>query len=353
MSRTKSDGKNPAPESKEGLYIIEYGNGYGVFGNTTEYKDKLGELGGKFNRNFTVDYQVTPGWIFAKGKFDDVEYFVDKVNKKLGYKPPNPLPIGKTGLSEEGGTSTFNKMPTKLSGFEYDLHVISRMTDLEFGHFVNLKCLELDGTLFPSTDFHQIRYEAIQIMCRNKLTPPIFTDFVVGNTGYLKVAGMDVALFAQALASEGVPVTLGASRLAMEVALTLKLNYNMNQELPSEDTITLIERLEPRLKMYATMIGLKTSGAKTSASKAGAKTAEAKPAGAKTSEASKAGAKTAGASKAGAKNAGAKTAEAKTRSKVSSESLSESSESSSSESSSGSERSKRRKIRTGRMVTRK
>ena len=49
-----------------------------VRGNTKEYKDKLKELGGKWNSNLTNG----GGWIFSKKHKNDVEQFIT-INNKL------------------------------------------------------------------------------------------------------------------------------------------------------------------------------------------------------------------------------------------------------------------------------
>jgi hypothetical protein len=50
-----------------------------IYGNTKEYKDKIKELGGKFNSNL----KVGPGWIFSNIKFDKVKEWLNEINIKI------------------------------------------------------------------------------------------------------------------------------------------------------------------------------------------------------------------------------------------------------------------------------
>src|SRR5690606_14578024 len=43
-----------------------------VIGNTYEIKDELKELGGRFNRFLTVEGAKVAGWVFSKGKADEI-----------------------------------------------------------------------------------------------------------------------------------------------------------------------------------------------------------------------------------------------------------------------------------------
>lgn len=53
-----------------------------VVGNTYEIKDELKALGGKFNRFLTVDGAKVPGWIFSKGKADEVADILIKYSEQ-------------------------------------------------------------------------------------------------------------------------------------------------------------------------------------------------------------------------------------------------------------------------------
>lgn len=50
-----------------------------IYGNTKEYKDKIKELGGKFNSNL----KVGPGWIFSNTKIDKVKEWLTDINVKI------------------------------------------------------------------------------------------------------------------------------------------------------------------------------------------------------------------------------------------------------------------------------
>lgn len=51
-----------------------------VFGtDTKKYKDKLKEMGGKYNGNLSVG----PGWIFSNKKKEEIENWYDKLEKPL------------------------------------------------------------------------------------------------------------------------------------------------------------------------------------------------------------------------------------------------------------------------------
>lgn len=53
-----------------------------VIGNTYEIKDELKALGGKFNRFLTVDGAKVPGWIFSKGKADEIADILIKYSEQ-------------------------------------------------------------------------------------------------------------------------------------------------------------------------------------------------------------------------------------------------------------------------------
>lgn len=53
-----------------------------VVGNTYEIKEDLKELGGKFNRFLTVDGAKVAGWIFSKGKADEVADILIKYSEQ-------------------------------------------------------------------------------------------------------------------------------------------------------------------------------------------------------------------------------------------------------------------------------
>ncbi|OPC76181.1 hypothetical protein BAZ12_19420 [Elizabethkingia miricola] len=56
-----------------GVKLVDYSEkAVAVIGNTFEIKDQLKELGGRFNKFLTVEGQKVAGWIFSKGKSDEV-----------------------------------------------------------------------------------------------------------------------------------------------------------------------------------------------------------------------------------------------------------------------------------------
>jgi hypothetical protein len=52
-----------------------------VFGDTKEYSSELKEKGGRFNPNLTYEGVKKPGWIFSNKKKEELEQFIDIVNK--------------------------------------------------------------------------------------------------------------------------------------------------------------------------------------------------------------------------------------------------------------------------------
>jgi hypothetical protein len=65
--------KSITMEAKQnnGLRLVKYSDkAYAVFGQTKEYKDKLKEIGGKFNPYLKENGEKSPGWIFSAKKMD-------------------------------------------------------------------------------------------------------------------------------------------------------------------------------------------------------------------------------------------------------------------------------------------
>lgn len=60
-------------ETIEPLKIVDYSEkAFAVIGNTKPYKERLRELGGRYNPALTCG----PGWIFRAGKREEVEKYV-------------------------------------------------------------------------------------------------------------------------------------------------------------------------------------------------------------------------------------------------------------------------------------
>jgi hypothetical protein len=65
---------NTTEVEKADFEIVDYSDlSFAVIGNTYSIKDKLAELGGRFNRNLTIDGERKAGWIFSKKKKEAVE----------------------------------------------------------------------------------------------------------------------------------------------------------------------------------------------------------------------------------------------------------------------------------------
>lgn len=60
------------------LQIIDYTEkSIALVGNTFDFKDRITELGGKYNSRLKIDNEITPGWIFPKTKKNTVQSFID------------------------------------------------------------------------------------------------------------------------------------------------------------------------------------------------------------------------------------------------------------------------------------
>ena len=67
-------------EEMQNINVEKYSEkSFVIYGNTKEYKDKIKELGGKFNSNL----KVGPGWIFSNIKFDKVKEWLNEINIEI------------------------------------------------------------------------------------------------------------------------------------------------------------------------------------------------------------------------------------------------------------------------------
>jgi hypothetical protein len=64
------------------LFIVDYTEkAIAVFGETKSYKNKLSEIGGKYNASLTHENEKKAGWIFSKAKRDIVKQTVMDINE--------------------------------------------------------------------------------------------------------------------------------------------------------------------------------------------------------------------------------------------------------------------------------
>lgn len=64
-----------------GLQVKNYSEkSFVVLGETKEHKEKLKELGGRFNKFLKVKGKAVEGWIFGKKRMPQVKEFVKSVN---------------------------------------------------------------------------------------------------------------------------------------------------------------------------------------------------------------------------------------------------------------------------------
>ena len=66
------------------IEIVDYSEkSFAVFGNTIAIKDKLKELGGKYNANLKRDDEKEPGWIFLsnKNKKLEVSKYIEEIQR--------------------------------------------------------------------------------------------------------------------------------------------------------------------------------------------------------------------------------------------------------------------------------
>lgn len=75
---------------KEELHIKKYSEkSFAIYGNTKEHKDKLKELGGKFNSNL----KDGPGWIFSNNNSEKVNLWFNSLNKDVDDDYPDTFYI--------------------------------------------------------------------------------------------------------------------------------------------------------------------------------------------------------------------------------------------------------------------
>ena len=68
------------------MEIVDYSDrSIAVIGDSRAIKDQLKELGGRYNRNLTVNDETVAGWIFSKKKEDAVRQLVE------GGEPSSPV----------------------------------------------------------------------------------------------------------------------------------------------------------------------------------------------------------------------------------------------------------------------
>lgn len=240
--------------------LIDYGKGFAVFGNTFPYKQDLRSMQGGFSTGYTLEWkgqepEATPGWFFSSYKADreEVQKFVDKINKKLSYKLPRHLPVGIVGYkTEEHTPAAASRAVTVSSKYAYQPTTIALMNDLEFAQLLSINNKDVNR--------NSVREDAILFISVNKLTSPVLVDFILeGKTSIvadlMKLPDIDLG---KSLGQQGVPLVLGATRLALEIVLAMKLANNADaNSIPSEVDLTLVTELEPRLTEYASGIGIK------------------------------------------------------------------------------------------------
>jgi histone H4 len=76
--KKSSVSKSPKKSPTEDAYMVDYSDkSVAVLGNSTDYRNRLLELGGKYNRNLNYDGVKQHGWIFTKNKKSQVEKILE------------------------------------------------------------------------------------------------------------------------------------------------------------------------------------------------------------------------------------------------------------------------------------
>ena len=74
--RNSTKTKSPVG-SIEGIEMVDYSEkAIAIFGNTKSIKEKLSEIGGRFNGHLTYGDGKRPGWIFSKTKLEELKSFL-------------------------------------------------------------------------------------------------------------------------------------------------------------------------------------------------------------------------------------------------------------------------------------
>jgi hypothetical protein len=75
-TNTKMETKQEKPNN--GLRLVKYSEkAYAIFGETKPLKDKLKDIGGKFNPYLKENGEKSPGWIFSAKKLDQLNELVN------------------------------------------------------------------------------------------------------------------------------------------------------------------------------------------------------------------------------------------------------------------------------------
>lgn len=129
------------------LVIVDYTEkAIAVFGETKFYKNKITEIGGKFNPSLTWDNEKKPGWIFSKSKRSIVQELINDINQgkiekepTLSYKENKDKKVSeeKKSVENQDIKTTFNihRMKDELNGIFVSkkdfMNLVSKIERLE------------------------------------------------------------------------------------------------------------------------------------------------------------------------------------------------------------------------------
>lgn len=84
------------------LYIVDYSErAIALFGETSQYKDNISAIGGKFNASLKNNDQKLAGWIFPKSKKSEVEKLLNSIKEGTLTRTEMKEPYIKKNISEE------------------------------------------------------------------------------------------------------------------------------------------------------------------------------------------------------------------------------------------------------------
>jgi len=120
------------------LYIVDYSErAIALFGETSQYKDNISAIGGKFNASLKNNDQKLAGWIFPKSKKSEVEKLLNSIKEGTLTRTETKEPYIKKNITEEYvSKKDFMNLLSKVERLEQENDRILKLLNLK-GQSIN------------------------------------------------------------------------------------------------------------------------------------------------------------------------------------------------------------------------